>query len=202
MLDAFSSEFRAARWAAGLSQMAVAGASGVSRSSIERLELGSFERLTVMDAARLSAVVGLDLQLRTFPGPRAIRDAGQVRLLDRLRRRIGPSWAWEYEVPLPIVRDQRAWDARVRHPITRVEVVIEAVTRLTDVQALLRRIAIKRRDSGSPRVILLLADTRNNANAIHESQAVLGSAFPIDTRAALRALLAGGDPGGDALVVL
>ncbi len=202
MLDEFAGGFRAARWAAGLSQMAVAAASDVSRSSIERLELGSLERLTVMDAARLSAVVGLDLQLRTFPGPRPIRDAGQVRLLGRLRRRIGPPWSWAYEVVLPIARDQRAWDARARHPATHVEVMIEAVTRLTDAQALLRRIAIKRRDGGSPRVILLLADTRNNAVAIHESEAVMGSAFPIGTRAALRALGAGRDPGADALIVL
>ena len=136
-----------------------------------------------------------------MPGPAPVRDAGQLRLLRRLCARLGPDWVWEYEVPLGLERDQRAWDARVTHLRTGVSFVIEAVTRVTDVQALARRIAIKRRDGGAPRIVLLLADTRANAEVLGLAD-ILQTAFPIRTRGALKALRAGADPGGDCLVVL
>jgi hypothetical protein len=182
--------------------MSVAAASGVSRASIERLELGTLRSLSIIQAAILSAVVGLDLSLRTYPGPTGARDAGQLRLLGRLRVRLGPHWVWEFEVPLGLPQDQRAWDARVRHEVTGATFVIEAVVRVTDVQGLLRRIALKRRDGESPRVILLLAQTRANPSVLFSPDDVFGSAFPLRTRAALQALIDGKDPGADAIVVL
>jgi hypothetical protein len=130
-----------------------------------------------------------------------VRDAGQLRSLDRLVVRLGSDWAWQYEVPLGVERDQRTWDARGIHQQTAVSVVVEAVTRLTDVQALLRRTALKRRDGGEPRVVMLLADTRANSEALGLA-GILESAFPIRTRGALRALCAGADPGGDCLIVI
>ena len=201
LLGEFRSEFLAARHAAGLSQMAVAQAGSMSRASIERLELGRLTSLSVVQAAELATIVGLDLVLRTYAGPSPVRDAGQLRLLHRLIVRLGPDWVWEFEVPLGVERDQRAWDARGVHRRTGVAVVIEAVTRVTDVQALLRRIALKRRDGGEPRVVMLLADTRTNSEALSLT-GNLDPSFPIRTRGALRALRVGADPGGDCLVVL
>src|SRR4051812_12144604 len=106
----FSDEFRAARRAVGLSQQAVAAACGVSRATIERLEQGTRESLSVVQAAQLAAVVGLDVTLRTFPGPAPVRDAAQLRLLGRFMARLGPAWRWQFEVLVGRAPDQRAWD--------------------------------------------------------------------------------------------
>jgi len=111
-------------------------------------------------------------------------------------------WIWDFEVPLHLPQDQRAWDARATHQVTGMVVVIEAITRLTDIQGSVRRITLKRRDDRNPRVILLLADTRANSAVRAEADDILSSAFPVGTRAALQALVAGRDPGADAIVVL
>jgi transcriptional regulator with XRE-family HTH domain len=201
-LHQFGQEFRAARRATSLSQEAIARASGISRATIGRLERGKLDDLSLMRAAELAAVVGLDLVVRTYPGSAPARDAAQLNLLQRLCSRLGPRWAWEFEVPLGLLRDQRAWDARATHEVTGMVIVVEAVTRVTDVQALLRRIGLKRRDDGDPRVILLLAETRANSLVLAGRDEFLASAFPVRTRSALRALTGGLDPGGDAMIVL
>jgi transcriptional regulator with XRE-family HTH domain len=202
ILREFAREFRGARRSGGLSQEVVARASGVARATIGRLERDELRHLSIVHAAQLATAVGLDLFLRSYPAGRALRDAGQVRLLRRLMDRLGPDWSWTFEVLLGIPRDLRAWDARARHTKTGTMVVIEAVTRLTDVQEVLRRIASKQQDGGSPRVILLVGETRSNARALAEAGPIIESAFPVRGRAALRALTMGRDPGADALVVL
>lgn len=198
----FAQEFHAARRASGLSQEAVARTSGVSRASIGRLERGTLSDLSIKRAAALAALVGLDLVVRAYPGSMSERDAAQLRLLQRMVHRCGPDWAWEFEVPLELGGDQRAWDARATNRVTGAVFVVEAVTRVTDVQSLLRRIALKQRDAGDPRVILLLSDTRTNARVLSTRDDILSSAFPVRTRAAFRALDRGLDPGADAIVVL
>ena len=77
---------------------------------------------------------------------------------------------------------------------------IEAETRPTDMQELGRRVALKKRDGGVDRVILVLADTEwcrriVRLNDLHE-------AFPIPGKVVLRALSDGRDPGGDAIVMI
>ena len=79
--------------------------------------------------------------------------------------------------------------------------MVEAETRLDDVQALERRIGAKQRDLGMERVILLLADTRHNRAVVLNNPGVR-LRFPIATRACLSALGRGADPGGDAHVFL
>ena len=83
-----------------------------------------------------------------------------------------------------------------------MEFLVEAETRIHDIQALLRRVALKREASGDVRVVLLVADTRHNRDAIRVARPVLLAEFPCTPRVALRALLAGADPGADALIVL
>ena len=80
-------------------------------------------------------------------------------------------------------------------------VLVEAETRLYDVQALERRIGAKQRDLGLDRVILLLADTATNRRAVAVIPE-LARRFPIAARTCLRALAAGDDPGGDGIVFL
>lgn len=197
-----AAELHTARRACGLSQQALAKASGTSRASISRLEHGLLDGLSIVHAAELASVLGLDLSVRAYPGSMPARDAGQLRLLQRLIDRLGSAWEWQFEVSIGAHGDRRAWDARAVHRVTGAVIVVEAVTRVTDVQATLRRIALKSRDSGSPRVVLLLAETRTNALVLTNADLFISSAFPVRTRRALRALSLGQDPGGDAVIVL
>ena len=172
-----TSELREARIGAGLSQRQVAAAVGIPRSSVERLELGQ-PNVSLRTAGLVAAAVGLDLSIRSYPGGPHIRDVGQVRLLLRLTRRLGPEWRWRYEVLLPGDRDQRAWDAVARHERTHLGFVVDAETRVRDAQELLRRVALKRRDGGSPRVVLLVSDTRLNRLRLREAGDAFESASP------------------------
>jgi hypothetical protein len=72
---------------------------------------------------------------------------------------------------------------------------------LDDLQAVERRIALKQRDGGIDRVVLLVADTRRNRCAL----AAAPNAFPgfrRDARATLRDLAAGRNPDRSAVLVL
>ena len=100
---------------------------------------------------------------------------------------------------MPIEGDRRSADGVVEGE--GLEVMVEAETHLADIQLLERGIAGKQRDLGTPRVILLVADTRHNRLVIARTPE-LRRRFPIGTRACLAALSAGRDPGGDSLVVL
>ena len=174
-------------------------ACGVSKSTIARIESGRTLTVDLRLLSAMGAAVGLDVRVRTFPAGDPIRDAGQLRLLERLRRRLDPSLAWQTEVPLPIEGDLRAWDALIRGDGWRI--VVEAETALDDLQALERRLALKQRDGGEDHLLLLVADTRRNRQVL----AAAPGAFPTlsrDARTSLRALATGRDPGPGAIVVL
>jgi len=100
---------------------------------------------------------------------------------------------------MPITGDRRSADAVISGP--GFEILVEAETRLDDVQALERSIAGKQRDLGIDRVILLVADTRHNREVINRV-GELRRRFPLATRTCVLALARGRDPGGDALVIL
>ncbi len=78
----------------------------------------------------------------------------------------------------------------------------DAEARLGDVQALLRRTALKRRDGGVARLILLVADTRHNRAVLRAAAAEFAAAFPADPRQAHACLRKGIDPGADALILV
>jgi transcriptional regulator with XRE-family HTH domain len=61
--------------------------------------------------------------------------------------------------------------------------------------------SLKQRDSGIPRKILLLSNTRHN-RAVVEASDELRRTFPADARAVLGALGIGVDPGADAILFL
>ena len=193
------SDIGLARRAAGLSHDAVGAACGISGSTAWRIEHGMTRSVDVMVLACLGAAVGLDVRLRAFPAGDPLRDAGQQRLLERLRVRLHPAVGWRTEVPLPIGNDRRAWDAMIRG--IGWLIAVEAETVLDDLQAVERRIALKQRDGSIEHVLLLVADTRRNRRAL----AAHPNAFPgfsRDARAVLRALAAGRDPGCSAIVLL
>lgn len=156
--------------------------------------------MPLLAVVRAAAVVGLDLPLRTYPGAGAIRDEAHVRLLERLRARLGPGVGWRTEVPLPNPGDRRAWDAMVVASSDRIGT--EAETRARDAQDLQRRLALKRRDGGVDHVILLLADTRHNRRFLREAGQGLRADLPVPGRLALQRLSAGESPRGSAIILL
>jgi len=79
-------------------------------------------------------------------------------------------------------------------------IAIEAEIRLYDVQALLRRIAAKRRDGAADRLVLVVADTRTYREVVPAARPEFGAAFPADARSTWPALVAGLPPPDDALV--
>lgn len=192
-------ELRASRLASGLGQRAVAAAAGIAQSRVSMIERGRSPTVTIRALCHIADVVGLDISMRCFPSGDPIRDRAQIRLLARLRPH-SERWAWSLEVPLPIPGDRRAWDAVLRRG--PVAIAVEAETRPTDLQALLRRVALKRRDGRPSRLVLLLADTPWNRALVDSYALELRTMFPVPPRRALRALRAGEDTGGDAVILL
>jgi hypothetical protein len=165
-----------------------------------RLEHGRLPSVSHADLALLAAVVGLRLHAQFFPRGSPVRDAAQLPLLDRLRRRIHEAWGVNLEWVLRGHGDLRAFDALLTLGAARV--AVEAISRLRDVQAQLRVAQAKARDAGIECLILLIADTNANRRAMSEHRALLARAFPLDTRAILRALAEGRSPGTSGIVVL
>ena len=113
--------------------------------------------------------------------------------------RVDPALRWQTEVGLPIDGDKRAWDGLLSGRGWRV--AVEAETVLDDLQALERRIELKRRDGGIEHVVLVVADTRRNRQALRASPGAF-AAYARNARAVLRAIRAGADPGCSAIVLL
>lgn len=193
-------EIRRARLAAGIAQREVAAAANRSASWLSRVERGMVASVTADELLVVCAAVGLKLWMTTYAAPRAIYDAPQLALLRRLRARIGEVWSWNYEVVVPIARDQRAADAVIR--CGQVTIMIEAFSRLADAQAQLRAVHAKARDMGIERVIIVIAAGHANRRALTEASEVLASDFPLHTRAVLAALSRGEDPGANGIVLL
>jgi transcriptional regulator with XRE-family HTH domain len=138
-------ELRQARLDHGLSQAVVAKAARSSRSQVGRIEAACAPRVSLTEIARLLAVVGLELSARAFPAGPPIRDAAHRALIERFRARVAPTIAWRFEVPVGEAGDQRAWDAVLLVGLAKL--AVEAETRPRDVQALQRRMALKRRET-------------------------------------------------------
>ncbi len=194
-----SVELDDARRAAGLSFRELGRRLRVSPDTVQRALRGEAGSLTIDFAARLAAVLGLQLSVGLYPDGDPVRDRAHLALLERLRARLAPGLRWRTEVPIPIAGDHRSGDALIEgHGFS---VLVEAETHLHDVQALERTIAAKQRDLGASRVVLLMADTRHNRSVIDHAEE-LRRRFPIGVRAGLAALARGRDPGGDALLIL
>jgi transcriptional regulator with XRE-family HTH domain len=193
-------ELRNARRSAGMRQLDVARTVGTSTSQVCRIEQGQVRSLTLDALARHAAAVGLKPWVRLYPLGRRLLDTPQLELLARFRARLHPSWTWETEVPIPIAGDLRSGDCRITLP--GCSTLVEAYTRLSDWQRQSSAAALKKRDLGATRLIMLVAATHANRRAIAEADAVTDGSFPLRTRAALDVLASGRDPGADAIVFL
>jgi transcriptional regulator with XRE-family HTH domain len=197
---AIGRELREARVAAGLSQREVGSAVAMSHSQVGRIERGELANVTLGQVARLGVAAGLDLSVRLYPRSDPVRDVAHVRLLERLRAELHPALTWRTEVPLPIPRDLRAWDAVIGG--RDWQLAVEAETRVADAQALQRRLSRKVRDGGIVHVLILVADTVRNRQAVAAAGSGLAAMFPGTARAILEALRSAHDPGQSGIVIL
>jgi transcriptional regulator with XRE-family HTH domain len=198
-------EAESARMARGTSYAELARALRMSPTQVAAILRNRSPDLTIVRASQLLAVLGLKVAVSAFPESEPIRDAGQLALLGRLRARIHPALTWSDEVPVielpsPGAVDHRAWDAGIDGPECRCRV--DAETRVGDLQAVERRVALKQRDGREPCVLLLLADTKHHRELLEASGAGVRTRFPVSQRAAMAALKAGRSPGGNALLLL
>jgi transcriptional regulator with XRE-family HTH domain len=194
-------ELHRARLEHGLSQTAVAGAARMSRSQVSRIETAQVPDVPLARLVKLLAVVGLELSARAYPAGPPIRDAAHRALIERFRARVSPTIAWRFEVPLGQTGDQRAWDVVLL--IGAAQFAVEAETRPRDIQALQRRVALKRRDDPEiSGVLLLLADTRHNRALVREHGGALRADFPASAGEILTTLKEGRIPDGSGILLV
>jgi transcriptional regulator with XRE-family HTH domain len=194
-------ELRLARLGYGLSQALVARHARTSRSQVSRIELGQAPRVSVLELGRLLSVVGLRLSARAYPAGRPIRDRAHLELMQRFRARVAPSASWRFEVPVGPADDGRAWDAVLRFGSSAV--AVEAETRPTDIQALLRRLTLKLRDDGTVvATVLLLSDTVHNRSLLREYRDAIRAELPASSAEILRAVREGRPPSRGGVVML
>lgn len=198
-LNAVSDELREARLTSGLAQSEVGRALGVSRMRVSRVERRKLRSISLEYVARHAAVVGLRLSVRLYPVGGGLRDRAQARYIARFVERIGHIWRVQLDVPIPLPGDLRGIDVYLTGACT---IAVEVITRLTDLQALLRAAQLKQRDIGATRLILVVAGTHANRRALDEARSTLLATFDLDTRRTMERLAAGDDPGRDAIVVL
>ncbi len=192
-------ELREARLAHGLSQDEVGRALGLSRSWVSILERGRARDLTIARLAKHAAVLGLRLSVKLYPVGEPIRDAGQLRYITTFARRVERAWRVRLEVPISLPGDLRAVDL-VLDGVCMV--AVEVVTRLRDVQAVVRAGQLKQRDIGAQRLIIVVAATHSNRRALAAARNALAATFDLDSRRTMAELTAGRDPGRDAIVLL
>jgi len=173
----------------------------MSHAQFGRIERGALATPAIEQLSLACAAVGLKLVVRAYPDGDAVRDAAQLGLLRRFRAVLPAQATWHTEVPLPIRGDRRAWDAVIRFAAREV-VAVEAETRFRDAQSVQRRVALKKRDGGIDRVVLLISDTKANRLALAAAREDLRGQFPLDSRAILAAIRAGRARDADGIVLL
>lgn len=194
-------EVRIARIDRGLTLTEVGRAVRLSASEVSRIERGILESVSIVQIARLLAIVGKELSARAYAGPGPIRDAAHVQLLSRFHDRLPRGLRWGTEVPLPGVGDQRAWDALVSSG-SEWRYGVEAETSPHDSQALLRRVNAKVRDGAVDGVFLVLPRTRRSREFLEAAGDTLRPSFPVDGRRALELMSVQADPGGSAIILV
>lgn len=176
---------------------------GMSQSRVSRLERARARWAPVAAYALLFAVLGRTLVIRTYPDASPARDAGHARVFRRFGSLLGVTISLRTEVPLKRsarvhAGDLRAWDGELAAGQDRCKVEVETI--LSDIQALDRRIGLKMEDDGVDRVILVVADTRRNREALRQHGALLRSRFPLSPRQVLADLRAGRLPARGGIV--
>ncbi|HYK95202.1 MAG TPA: hypothetical protein VE011_04945 [Candidatus Dormibacteraeota bacterium] len=174
----------------------------MSRGRYGLIERGQATSTTILELDRIAAVLGLTPSLRLYADAVPVRDAGQARRLLRFLEAARDPLAYRIEVPLPVGVDRlerRAWDAVLFGLDERTAVELEM--RLRDVQALWRRVDLKRRDDPTDYFLLLVADTRNNRRVLAEFEGLFAGLRRLRPTIVRAALAAGRHPGTGIVLV-
>lgn len=193
-------QLRTARHLLGATQKQVAAALEISQSDVSRRERGRAPRLTGQALARHAAAVGLKLSIKLWPVGGGVRDESQARYIARFLSRVGAGWKVVLEAPIPKAGDLRAVDVLLIAGPARI--AVEVITRLADLQAQLRAAQLKARDIGATRLVIVVAGTHANRDALRAVRPTLVSSFELDARLVLAKLAAGRDPGRDSIITL
>lgn len=194
-------ELRLARKAAGLSIRAAARRAGMSPTRLGDIERGAVRSPGLESLCRAARAVGLGPSFRLYPTGEPVVDGGQLATLGRLAGVLGRPLAMRREVALPIAGDRRAWDARVTDGQTSASIDVEA--RLSDLQAVARRMALKARDDPAAGIVILVLNrTRTNRRVLAEHREALRAQFPLDGASILRAFRAGRIPAASGILLI
>jgi transcriptional regulator with XRE-family HTH domain len=195
-------EIRERRLMLGESQELVASTCRLSRGRYRRIETGRATNVTIMELDRIAAVLGLSPSIRLYPGGSPVRDAAHAARVVSLLSDVRPPLSSRIEVPLPRRDDRgdpRAWDVVLFGRQRRTAMELEM--RLRDVQAMWRRVDLKRRDDPTEGFVLLVAGTRANRRVVAEFEALFND-LPRLRRGDVRArLLAGEHPPSGLLFI-
>ncbi|HLB43933.1 MAG TPA: helix-turn-helix transcriptional regulator [Candidatus Limnocylindrales bacterium] len=195
ILAELATDVREARLRSGLSQEEAGRRAGLSGDKVWKIEHERLGTLSVVDACRLTAVLGLDFAARTYENGARIRDAGQAPRLVKLLAGVGAPLRYRTDVPLPARDDApelRAWDALLSGNGERTAVELEA--RLTDMQATARRHNLKRRDDPVEHFLLVVANTKHNRRVMREYAGLFADLPHLRTASVLKQLRAGKHP--------
>ena len=113
----------------------------------------------------------MKLVVKLYPLGGGIRDAAQARYIAAFVARVGRLWRVTLEAPVPLAGDLRAVDVLLASE--RARIAVEVITRLADLQAQVRAAQLKARDIGATRLILVIAGTHANRNALASARATL-----------------------------
>jgi transcriptional regulator with XRE-family HTH domain len=194
-------DVRVARTASGLSRADAARRAGVSRSTWERVELGS-PTATLTTLCAVTDAVGLDLVIRAHPGRGAsLRDRGQMAIADYLAGIAHPAWTVSLEVTagqFGQAIDQVFWGPD--------EILgIEIIRHMADHQAQHRSGSLKRdwladQHRRPVRLVLAVEDLRSNRAALSPHIGLIKSVLPAGSRQIMDALRTGRPLGSDGLL--
>jgi transcriptional regulator with XRE-family HTH domain len=194
--------FRAVRIKKGWRQFDVASKSGVTRSSVSRLERGHARELRLDELVRIAEVLEISLRiLATWRGGELDRlmNARHSGLHESVARwfvaKVG--WVVAPEVSYSIYGERGTIDILAWHAATRTLLVIELKTEIVDVNDLLGRVDQKRRLAAeiarergwfadAIAVWVIVAQSRTNRRRVERHKTTLRAAFPADGRTVMR----------------
>ena len=139
---------RSLRHARGWRQFDLARRARVSRSTVQLVESGHAERVTIRTVRRVASAVGLDLGWDPGPAPQLARarDADHAAVAEATARRLGESgWEVRPEVSFSRYGERGRVDLLAFHRASGVLLVVEIKTIVVDVQALLGGLDVKTR---------------------------------------------------------
>jgi transcriptional regulator with XRE-family HTH domain len=189
---------RAVRVRRRLRQSDLARATGVSQSTISRIEMGRLAGLPLGTLRRVAAGLGMRVSIvarwegadldRLLGARHSAMHEEVARLFADL-----PGWDDTSEVTFAIYAERGAIDILAWHAVTRSLLVIELKTEIVDVQETVGTLDRKVRLAGKiasdrgwvPATVsswLLIADSPTNRRRVAAHRAMLRSRFPVDGR--------------------